>query len=169
MGMTVYEFYHLDAAADPLIASRLRSYWETTTGSLNLPSVKATLTSRDTNNCQDLMNFIITVGLPLEEHSSHDRDAPSLFWSAPCTLADGCKYLFPMITTLEYDRGGYPLGLELWDGHDIDMFPKVQHLVIVGAFKEGDVAYDRRRKDQRQLVDIENRCVEEVALRPDDN
>jgi hypothetical protein len=74
-----------------------------------------------------------------------------------------------MITTLEYDRGGYPLGLELWDGHDIDMFPKVQHLVIVGAFKEGDVAYDRRRKDQRQLVDIENRCVEEVALRPDDN
>jgi hypothetical protein len=58
-----------------------------------------------------------------------------------------------MITTLEYDRGGYPLGLESWDGYDIDMFPEVQHLVIVGAFKEGDVAYERRRKDQRQLVE----------------
>jgi hypothetical protein len=79
MGMTGCEFYHLGAAADPLIASRLRSYWDTTTGSLNLPSVKATLTSRDTNNYQDLMDFIITVGLPLEEYSSHDRDAPSLF------------------------------------------------------------------------------------------
>jgi hypothetical protein len=115
--------------------------------------MKATLTSRDTNDCHDLMDDIITVGSPLEEHSSHDRDAPTLFWHAPCTLADGCEYLIPMVTTLEYDRGGYPLGLESWDGYDIDMFPEVQYLVIVEAFKEGDVVYERRRKDQRQLVE----------------
>jgi hypothetical protein len=144
---------HSDRTVNHYITSRLRTFWQTTTGSESLPHLKVVFTSAVDDDDEESANCSLKSCGPLPDHSLQLGSAISLLWIADCVLSCEESMLIPMITTLMYDRGEDSLGLCSGGESNIHKFSGVKHVIIDRAFRASTKGAKYAAQDQQELVD----------------
>jgi hypothetical protein len=144
---------HSDRTVNHYITSRLRTFWQTTTGSKSLPHLKVVFTSAVDVDEEEPADCSLRSCGPRPEQSLQLGSAISLLWIADCVLSCEESMLIPMITTLEYDRGKDRLGLWSAGASNIHNFSGVKHVIIDGAFRASTEGAKHAAQDQQELVD----------------
>jgi hypothetical protein len=123
------------------VISCIQGFWQSVTGSAVLPHLKMSMkTTRNSLTSSSIEGLILT-GAPYDCLSSEHLveptapTAPSLFWSAPCTISIKDSSILPIINTLQFNMHADGLRQTATGVFIIDLLSGVWNVIIEDTFR----------------------------------
>jgi hypothetical protein len=154
---------YLDSTVNHRVSSRVRGFWESVSGSPQLPAFKAVFTSRD---CPYEIDCTLIAKSHVHGLNWNETDEPSLSWILPCKLITEEPILMPMVTMLEFHRNEDCKGLWLQEqSFEPRIFTGVRHVVIQWASQSSGLCANFVEQDQQELLEyVQERMGEGTPL-----
>jgi hypothetical protein len=140
------------------VISRIQGFWRSVTGSAVLPHLKMSMKTTRTSSTSSSIEGLILTGAPYDCVSSEhlvEPTAPSLFWSAPCTISIKDSSILPTITTLQFNMHADGLRQTATGVFIIDLLSGVRNVIIEDTFRPPNAKSGGRPnvRNQRSFTD----------------